>query len=316
MRPSLHRPALALLLALASLAAMLAPARARAETYWLDGYEVEVTLKPGRDSFVLGEQVTLMLGFEGRSDTELELMLSAEGGGWPDDFDVSVKGPDGETVARPEGRRPDDTYDNVAMRGHLMMHGSRAWRGERAGMNLVLSLKDWAKMKNPGLYAVTLRRGVRAGIYNGRRYRILPGTTKPAVEIRLQTRVKITSPGEDGVGRLVEELRASMLACNQDSSVAATTRLGGLGDERVVGPLAEAVAKCKNPSIKYQALQGLSKFSTDAAFEALSAAAADPDEDFRTVVANELGENKHPKALPLLLSMRRDPYYGVPVVGA
>lgn len=311
MRPSLHRPALAALLALAALAATLAPSRARAESYWLDGYEVEVTLKPERDTFVLGEPVMLRLNFEGRSDTELELMLSAEGGGWPDDFDVSVTGPGGESVARPEGRRPDDTYDNVALRGPLNMRGSHAWRGRRPEMTLVLPLSDWAKIEEPGLYTVTLRRGVRAGPYNGRRYRILPGTTMPAVEIRLQTRLEITSPGEDGVGRLVEELSASMLACNQDSSVAATTRLGGLEDARVVRPLAEAVARCRNPSIKYQALQGISKFDTDAAFEALRAAAADPDEDFRTVVAKELATNRHPKALPLLLSMRRDPYYGV-----
>jgi hypothetical protein len=195
MRTELHRHARAFTLTLAALASLvLAPARARAETYWLDGVEVDVTLSPERDSFVLGEPVTLELKF---------------------------------------------------------------------------------------------------------------------VEVRLQTRVKITRGGDEAIGGLVEELSASVLACDQSASVAAAARLAALEDERTVKPLAAAVAKCKNASIKYPALQALAKFPTDAAFDALRAASADPSEDFRTVVAQVVARNKHPKSAALLLSMRRDTYYGV-----
>jgi hypothetical protein len=38
------------------------------------------------------------------------------------------------------------------------------------------------------------------------------------------------------------------------------------------------------------------------------------DEDFRTVVAQVVARNKHPKSAALLLSMRRDTYYGVRLI--
>ncbi|HKG12418.1 MAG TPA: HEAT repeat domain-containing protein [Pyrinomonadaceae bacterium] len=306
MRPSLHRRTLDALLALASLASPPAPASARAETYWLDGYEVEVTLKPLREPFVLGEPVELVLTFENRSEAAVELLLSGDGGrGRPDDFDVSLTGPDGKPVPRPapteEGR---GGYSNIFLsvrRDELV--AARL-------MSLTVPLKNWGRFERPGVYKVSLRRGVVAGPYNGK-YRLWPETTKHRTELRLETKFIIVEGGDAGVGELIEELGARVLACDQNSSVAATTRLAALEDERAVKPLAEAVAKCKNPSIKYQALQGLAKFSTDAGFEALRAAASDPDEDFRTVAAQAVAHNEHPKASALLLSMRRDSYYGV-----
>ena len=72
MRVKLHGRAPAFTLALASLAALLlAPASASAETYWLDGYELEVALAPVRPSFVVGETVDLRLAFGNRSDAEV-----------------------------------------------------------------------------------------------------------------------------------------------------------------------------------------------------------------------------------------------------
>jgi hypothetical protein len=65
MRPSLHRPTLAALLALASMAVL--HARASAETYRLDGYELGVTLRPAREPFVLGETIDLEMQFDNRS---------------------------------------------------------------------------------------------------------------------------------------------------------------------------------------------------------------------------------------------------------
>ena len=311
MRPSLHRRARASLLALAALAALLTPARASAETYWLDGYEVEVTLKPERKSYVLGEPVGLSMAFENRSDTAIELLLSSSAGaGWPDDFDVRVTGPDGRVLPQPEDAgegRDGDSYLNTFL---------PARRNELTGVissGVTVSLKHWARPEKPGVYKVTLRRGVVAGPYNGT-YRLWPETTKPAAELRFETEFTVVDGGDARMGELIEELAAKVLACDPSASVDATTRLATLEDERAVGPLAEAVAKCKNPSIKYQALHGLSNFSTDAAFEALRAAASDADEDLRTTAAHLIAGNKHPKAKTLLLSMRRDSYYGVRLI--
>jgi len=313
MRPSLHRPARALLLlALASLAVTFLHARASAETYWLDGNEVEVTLRPQRESFVVGERVAVVLSFRNLSGADLELLLSRERAcdGWPDDSELTLRGPDGATRPRPEGRRDEGFYTNT------FLHGGETALGNRHAANIILSLDEWAKFDKPGLYTVTCRRGVTAGPYDGRDYRIFPGTTRPAVEVRVKTQVKVLGGEDDRIGRLVEESGAKMLACaqGQPESVAAATRLAKVDDERVVRPFAEAMTRCKDAGIRYTALGAIANFNTDAAFEALRAAAADASEDFRTVAAQAVARNKHPKSAALLLSMRRDPYYGVRLI--
>lgn len=307
-RPHTRRHLLACAAALMAAALALPGRPARAETFWADGYELEVTLAPTRAAFVLGEPVTLALKFENRSGSDVELLLSGEreGDGWPDDFEITVVGPDGGRLPRPDA-------------GEDGLHGSHTnmfLRAARGGYMATLStsalfpLTDWAKIEKPGRYAVTFRRGLRAGPY-GRRYRLFPGTTKPAVELRLTAEFEVVGGGAEGLGKLVEELGASVLACDPHESVAATTRLGALKDGRAVRHLVGAVQKCKNPSIRYQALGALSKYETDEAFEGLRLAASDADEDFRTVVAQSLAQSKHPKARALLLTLRKDPYYGV-----
>lgn len=290
-----------------TLAALL-PAPARAETYWVDGYQLEINLTPERAAFVLGEPVTIHLKFENHTGIDLELMLSAEqeGDGWPDDFEITVVGPDGKSLARPrdeEGGRQNSSTNMFV----------RTVREELMGtlnVSALFRLSGWANIEQPGHYAVTLRRGLRVGPY-GRRYRIFPGTTKPATELRLKAEFEVIEGGPDGLGKLIEELSASVLACNSDTSVSSTTRLGALKDARAVRHVVAAMQKCRNPSIRYQALGSLSKHETDAALEGLRLAAADADEDFRTATAQMLAQSKHPKARALLVSLRKDSYYGV-----
>ena len=105
-----------------------------------------------------------------------------------------------------------------------------------------------------------------------------------------------------------------MLACDSQASVVSATRLAGLRDARAVKYLIGATQKCKNASIRYQALGALAKYETDEAFGGLRLAASDADEDFRTVAAQLVSQSEHPQARALLLSLRTDPYYGVRVV--
>jgi len=311
LRTSLHRRTHAALLALATLAALLLmPANARAETYWLDGYEVTVTLIPVRESFMIGERIKLALIFENHSDTDIELLLSSSAGyGWPDDYDVRVTGPDGKLLPAPEGS--EDGGDANSHPNLFVRAGSKSPNGV-GSLYLTVPLKGWARPDRPGRYKVVLRRGVVAGPFKGT-YGLSRETAKPATEIRLETEFALVSGGETRVGELIEELASKMLECdgNPSGSAAAAKRLAGIEDERAVGPLASAVAKCKNSGVKYPALLGLANFSTDAAFESLRAAAADADGNFRALVAMRVAENKHRGAWALLLSMRNDPYYDV-----
>jgi HEAT repeat protein len=154
---------------------------------------------------------------------------------------------------------------------------------------------------------------VRAGPL-GKSYRLFPGTTRPAVELRLRAEFEVVEGGPGGVGELMEGLAAKVLACNRSESVEAAARLASIEDDRAVKWLVRAFSECRNPSVRYQALGALTKFKTDEALEGLRLAASDADEDFRTAAANVLLTSKHPKARGLLASLRRDPYYGVRMV--
>jgi HEAT repeats len=312
MRLRLHRrlprrPA-ALLASLLALALTPLPhARAAAEVYWVDGYELKISLEPGRSQFVLGEPLYVSLDVENRSDTDLELMWSGEQGpGWPDDFEMSVIGPDGHVLPRPpdEEVAPDTGYYN----GRVHAPGNAERVMPRSG--LLLDLRRWAKIEKPGLYTVVCRRGLRAGPYV-RRYRLFPGTTRPAVEVRLQTEIKVVEGGPERIGKLIEELSARMLGGDGADSVEAAMRLASLDDERIVKPFVEAFGACRTASIRAAAVRTFARFPNDEAFAALKRAAADPDDDTRTLAAQELAGSKHPKARALLLSMRRDAYFGV-----
>lgn len=307
--PSL--PLLPLLLgALAALAALAAPTPARAEVYWLDGYEVEVSLRPARASFVVGEPVDVSLDFENRSDTDLELLLSGERGpGWPDDFEVRVTGPDGETLPRP---KPEEGGSEAAYTNSYA-DSARNHSIASLRMSIIVPLADWAKIEKPGRYTVTLRRGVRAGP-RAPRYRLFPGTTKPAVELNVKAEFEVVGGDGDPLGKLIEELGAAVLACDAAASSRAVTRLAAMKDARVVRPLAAAVAKCRNPGVRYEALGALARHETDEALAALRLAASDADEDFRTTAAQALTAVRRPEARALLTSLRKDPYYGVRMV--
>lgn len=293
-------------LAFALLAATAATAAA--ETYFLDGYEVEVALRPWRDSFVLGEQVSVVLEFENRADTDLELLLSSERGlSWPDDYEVRVTGPDGAPVPRPGGKQRHEGHVNSYARGR------RNGTGPPARGGIVIRLDQWAKFGRPGVYTVALRRGVKAGPFDGT-YRIWPETNKPVVELRAETQVKIVAPGRDPVGALIEQQGAKMLGGDRSASVDAAIRLSELDDERIVPHFVEALRKCRNTNVREAAVKALGGFETDAAFEGLRLAASDPDDDLRTLAAQALNASKHPKAAPLLLSMHRDAHFGVRLI--
>ncbi|HWS85699.1 MAG TPA: HEAT repeat domain-containing protein [Pyrinomonadaceae bacterium] len=301
--------AAAALLMLAAL--LLAPARAHAEAYWVDGYELDIALEPGEESFVLGERPWVFIKVENRSRTGLEMLWSIEQGrGWPDDFDVRVVDPDGAVLPRPpaDESAPGSTYASLRVRA--------PGDPERVSpvTRVTISLDPWAKILKPGRYTVVVRRGLRVGAWGGR-YRLFPGTTKPAVEVSVKTEIEVVGGGAEHTGRMVEELGAKMLECEQPltraQAVESAMRLSEIDDERVVGHFARALARCGAGSIRSAALKVFGKFETEAAFEGLRRAAGDADEDFRTLAALELSRSKHPKARELLLSLREDPFYGV-----
>ncbi|MDT5261050.1 MAG: hypothetical protein QOC61_54 [Acidobacteriota bacterium] len=292
-------------LCVAFLLALLAPpVRARAETYWPDGYEVEINLHASQAVYMIGEPVELWLEIQNHSDTNLEMLLAGKSDGerdWPDDFDVSVVGPDGKAAPRPD----DDEGANDAYTNSFVRAGQ--------SNNLLFPLKLWAVCDKPGVYTATYRRGMTAGPYNGHDA-VLFDMKKPAVEIRLRAQFEIVAGGDRRIGKLIDELGARMMVNDLSSSMLAATRLAAMDDERVVRYFVEALGKSRNPGIRYTALNVFSKFQSDLALEGLRLGAASADEDFRTAAATAILRSKHPQAGRLLLSMRDDSYYGVRLI--
>lgn len=298
MRPSLHRHALAPLVALAALAVILLPSRSSAETYRLGGHEIEVTLRPVRASFMVGEPVDIFVTFVSDSDASLELLLSGEGA--RGDYEVRVTGPDGEPVPRPEGTTPESDT-------HISLGARRDDPTASGSVTYTMTLRGWARIDKPGVYKVGLRRGVTAGHYGEK------GPESARAELRLETEFRVVEGGARLAG-LIEEKRADLLTCDSNSALSALSYLARLEDNRVVGPLAEAAAKCKRPGVRYGALYALGQFPSDAAVEALRPFASDPDKDLRAVLASALMLGKRPEGEALLLSMRHDPYHVVRAV--
>jgi len=221
---------------------------------------------------------------------------------------VKVFGPDGAELPRPAPeRRTESGSTNSYTRGR------RAGQPAGSKKGIVVALGDWAEIGRPGVYTVRLRRGVKAGPFNGE-YRIWPETNKPVVELRGETQVNVVAPGADPVGALIEQQGARMLGADRSKSVEAAVRLSELNDARVVPHFVEALRKCRNTNVREAAVRALGNFEADAAFEGLRLAASDPDDDLRTVAAQALSKSEHPKADALLAGMRKDAHFGVRLI--
>lgn len=301
MRPAAHTPRAAAPRPLLLLLALTlgAAAVARAETVWVDGYELRAELKPVK--VVLGEPVEPLLELSNRSDTDLELLLSGEGGkGWPDGFEVRVEGPDGAPPAPiPAGREPEGSSTVILQAGRTL--------------SLIMRLDRWASFTRPGRYTVTCRRGLRAAPYNGRET-VLMDVEKPAVEFRVRAPVEVVTGGEGGLEQLIEQLGAQMLGPPPDA-VGAAIRLSRVEDARVVKHFLAAYRVTRDAGVKSLALlQVFAKYDSDLALEGLKLGAAETNDDLRTTAAAALARSKHPGASRVLAGMRRDPHFGVRLV--
>lgn len=283
---------------------ILATTSARAQTYWPDGYEVELTLKPSQTKYLPGETPGLVLEIKNHSDTNLEILFSARADGsrhLMEGFDLSVVAPDGVVVPRPPATEGGPgLYDDMFVEaGHTV--------------EFFAALQSRAKLDKPGTYTVTCRSGLTVNPYT-ERTSVLLDMDKPATEVHFQTQFEVVAAEQERTGKLIDELGAKTLDKDQASSSAAAAKLSSIKDERVVKYFVEAIRESKNPSVRYTALGALSRFDSDSALEGLKLGARDADVNFRTAAAVGLSHSKHPKSAEALLAMRDDKYYGVRLV--
>jgi HEAT repeat protein len=128
------------------------------------------------------------------------------------------------------------------------------------------------------------------------------------------------------MGEIIEKLGAEMLGEDKEKARLASQCLDYINDERAVPYLVKAVDP-SDYSLMLSSLRALGKYKTDSAIEGIKrgmrvcpeeireagnrSTAISSAESIRSAAANALAESKHPEAIPLLLSMRKDSCWSV-----
>ena len=273
------------------------------QTYSVNGALIEVSLLPDKPVIMLGEPIHLSFIVRNLSETNLEF---GEGGdyrnrlGRPESYDVRAVRSDGKPVSKPEIL--------LSMGGLLGIVKVPA--GGAATRHLFLP--HWAPFEETGIYTITCKRTLGFG-----------GISVP-VETSVQ--IEVVKSDHEKMGEIIEKLGAEMLGGDKERARLASQSLDYINDERVVPYLVKAVDP-GDYSLTMSSLRALIKYNTDSAIEGIKrgmrvsheemreagneSTAISLAERIRSEAANALSESKHPEAIPLLLSMRKDSYASI-----
>ncbi|HST53310.1 MAG TPA: HEAT repeat domain-containing protein [Pyrinomonadaceae bacterium] len=267
-----------------------------------DGYQIEVTLSPDKDTIMLGEPS--FISFEIRNFSSVDLCVT-EGGdyrnniGRPDSYKVTVTGEGGKPVPQPEV--------TIWMGGFIGCS-----RIPANGIHVTkLFLPHWATFESAGSYTVNVKKSLRVESY-------APKSPRSVVKADVTAHIKIIPYDDSEMGKIIDSLGSAMLDIDDPESSRSAQALAYINDRRAIKYFAQALekfGKAQDGTDVYftsrQAAAALSKFNDDSAVAALEAAMGSPNEETRLDVASALESSEHPKALSLLLKMRGDGYWFV-----
>jgi len=275
-------------------------ALAYGQTYSVNGALIEVSLLPDKPVIMLGEPIHLSFIVRNLSETDLKF---GEGGdyrnrlGRPERYDVRAVRSDGKPVSKPE-----ILFSMGGLLSAVKVPAGRA-------ATRYLFLPHWAPFEETGIYTITCKRTLGFG-----------GISVP-VETSVQ--IEVVESNHEKMGEIIGKLGAEMLGEDKEKARLASESLDYINDERVVPYLVKAVDP-GDYSLTRSSLRSLSKYNTNSAIEGIKkgmrvsheemreagneSAAISLAEEIRSLAADVLAESKHPEAIPLLLSMRKDSY--------
>jgi hypothetical protein len=197
-----------------------------------------------------------------------------------------------------------------------LVGGVKAPAGRAATRDLFLP--HWASFEETGIYTITCKRTlgfIGSGGFLG------PGGISVLVETSAQ--IEVVESNHEKMGEIIEKLSVEMLGEDKEKARLASQSLDYINDDRAVPYLVKAVDP-GDYSLTLSALRSLSKYNTDSAIEGIKKGMRVGPEEIReagdmstaismartvrSAAANALAESKHPEAIPLLLSMRKDSY--------
>jgi hypothetical protein len=185
-----------------------------------------------------------------------------------------------------------------------------------------LFLPHWAPFIKTGIYTITCKRTLEFLDLDAE------GFHSNGISVPVQTSVQIEVVGsnQEKMGEIIEKLGAEMLGEDEEKARMAALSLDYINDERAVPYFVKAIDSDAN-SLVCSSLRSLSKFSVDSAIEGIKKemnarpeemrragnrqSAISMAENVRLSSAIALKDSKHPDAFSLLLSMRKDSYWGV-----
>jgi hypothetical protein len=277
---------------------------------------IKVTLVPDKREIMVGEPISLSLVVRNLSDNDLQTI---QGGdyrnrlGRPDSYAVTAVGPSGHAVPVLDA---GPTMGGIEGLQKIPAKGTWTRR---------LFMPRWMKLTQVGEYTINCKTTLKISKASGDDWQPDERTTDVAVEATM--RLTVVPLDDARMGKLIEALGDKMLDARSDISEEAVRYLTAIEDERVV-PFFNEAASSDSYSLRFAAMNALAKFCSDDALqgikEGLSTQASDMMANSTTEkVAQQLADNirhsaavalsnsPHPKARDLLLSMWKDPYYGV-----
>lgn len=300
---------------LAFLVSLLLPpfyaCRVSAETYNVDGREIEVTLAPQKPTIMLGEPIYLSFKVQNHSQQDLQVLVGGDyrnALGRPESFKVTVANEDGKIVPQPK-----------AGAGFGGLFGPQKVPAQ-GNYTFGLFLPHWATFEKPGTYSIVATRTLKLSKYSPGEWDAREKTTD--VKVQADTKIEILPLDQEKMGEVIAGLGDELLRRTESDGYI----LSYIQDERIIPYFVKSL-EGKNHSRKSRALRTLGRFNNESAFEAIKKGMDTTGEDIgnastkevadqladsiRHTAANALAGSPHPGAIPFLLSRRNDTYRGV-----
>lgn len=264
----------------------------------VSGYELEVSLVPEQNTFMVGEPVFVVFMVKNLSKEKLQL---PEGGdyrnrmGRPNRYKVSVK-PMGGAGLPVKDSGP--SFGGIT--GNRPIPPGSTFRRE-------LFLPDWVDLEKPGVYEISATRPLEIERYQAGQ---APSMNAKGPNVTVGAKVTVTPSDPKKMGRIIDGLGEKLMGSSSDLAERASKALHSITDPRTIPWWLKAL-KTKGYSLKFQAIRALGRYSTEEAFGGLKLCIEDQDTNIRQTCAHSLSVSRHPDALSTLLSMRKDSYQGV-----
>lgn len=271
---------------------------------------IKVSLIPDKPAIMLGEPTFLSFLVENRSEKHLRVIVGGDyrnSLGRPESFTVTVMGDDGKKITQPDSGGNFGGFEGPQ---ELPAKGSYTFR---------LFLPAWADFKKPGKYSIVAERLLK--IVDSKTIDWSDETGTLDLEVNASTEIQVTPLDDHKMGELIAAKGEAMLNETPQESESAEAILSSIQDVRVIPYFIRAL-KTRRYDRKFSALQALSKFDDEGAFDALKLGMETSGNDIgdtttpelarssaagiRHAAAGALARSPHPDALSFLLKQRND----------